>query len=206
LKRSGSQIASEKALANGLGAGPSGGGKSLQRALKDPSKFWPHNHRIDEKEEQLRQSMLKVASTQQNHGSWTMEKEGNSYSPVTIQSAAQSPSSAVSPQAEVSGFVTSSDTPTPNAAVLNKPSFMTEDTETEKSISNLPPEVVLDVARLSDTSRLDLTLYNPQRSPPSTNNELSRSSLSSARYRVRQLFVVLREDMHVLPRVSVQHV
>jgi hypothetical protein len=177
LKRSGSQIASEKALASGLSTG--GSGKTLQR-LKDPSKFWPHNRRVDEKEEEeLRNSTLEMISSQQNHEACTTEKQSNSYLLVSTHSAAQSPSTAVGSQEELGGFIASSDGPTPNAAALSHRSFMAE--ETNESIANLPADVALDVARLSDTGKLDLTLYNPQRSPPSINNDLSRNSLSSVR-------------------------
>lgn len=172
LKRSGSTA--DNNGANGMGAN----GGRLGRTLKDPSKFWPHNRRVDEKTEDPEEASPEPEKP--GHNSWFAERE-------SMQAAAAAAN--IQPVEHRTGTPEGDDRPDSgvSAAGTVKPhresklsiSVVAEPSSPSEA-SSLPPDLAYDVARLSDTSKLDLTLYTPQRSPPSINSDLPRRSVSSA--------------------------
>ena len=164
------------------GTGVSTGGGRLQRTIKDPSKFWPHNRRVDEKAEGIDdESMAEQGMERLSHASWLAERENMQAAAGTNQQIA-GPTFDLSlgaddrPESGVSGSETI--VPHRNSGVSAK--LVAEVPSSPSDISSLPPDLALDVARLSDTSKLDLTLYTPQISPPSPEIDLPRRSISSA--------------------------
>ncbi|KAG8833881.1 hypothetical protein FRC17_009923 [Serendipita sp. 399] len=171
LKRSGSQMSSETSI--------NGGGRSLQRTLKDPSKFWPHNRSVDEtaEEDGAETSLDNDASKAR----WHTERDSMLEQPTPIGADSQ-PTSAFPgadgvPNLRMSdAFISPDDVPESAVTVKAVLPLANDD----QALSSLPLSVALDVARLSDTSNLDLTLINFHSSPSSKNGDLPRNSVSSS--------------------------
>ncbi|CCA74807.1 hypothetical protein PIIN_08776 [Serendipita indica DSM 11827] len=163
LKRSGSQMASETSLGNGSPSS-AGTGRSLQRALKDPSKFWPHNRRVDEEGEQSTSGepcIMARTSFAEERKSLVEPSESMSSSAPSRVSGSQGSDKAGT--TSLSGDMELTDATQP---AMNH--------DGDDPLTSLPLSIALDVARLSDTSRLDLTLFNFQ-----STSDAPRSSISS---------------------------
>ncbi|KAG8802367.1 hypothetical protein FRC16_009810 [Serendipita sp. 398] len=180
LKRSGSQMSNDGSL------GGNGAGRSLQRTLKDPSKFWPHNRRVDEKtEEEVLEGELEngiendVERTKT--ASWSAERDSmlDQSTPLGVESQSTSDLSSAdaTPHLRTSGVFTPLDDVPESAVTVKGILPLTSD---DQSLSSLPLSVALDVARLSDTSNLDLTLFSFRSSPSSKSGDLPRNSVSSS--------------------------
>ena len=160
LKRSGSQMASEPSLGNGSPSGM-GTGRSLQRALKDPSKFWPHNRRVDEEGEG-------IASGEPCAPARTSIAEERK----SLVDPSESMSSGAPSRVSLSRSMEDKADLAASTGEVDPPEDVNS-TRAERNPSGDDP-FTLDVARLSDTSKLDLTLFNFQ-----SNSDTPRLSVSS---------------------------
>ena len=174
LKRSPSTA--DNGSINGTSAGPNAGGR-MGRTMKDPSKFWPHNRRVDEKGEEA--EVTPPSTDKSSHNSWFAERESMqvaaSNAGQSIERNAGTPDSEDRPESGVSAAETVVRRRESKLSV----SILAEPPSSPSEASSLPPDLAYDVARLSDTSKLDLTLYTPQRTPPSSESDLPRRSIHS---------------------------
>lgn len=171
LKRSGSTADSGS---NGSSSSTTGG--RLGRTLKDPSKFWPHNRRVDEKAEEAGEPSSEPEKL--NRDSWLAERESMQAAAGTSYQTMEQGTGVLEGEDRPESGVSVSNTVVPHRESKLSISVAAEPSS-PNDVSSLPPDLVHDVARLSDTSKLDLTLYTPQKTPPSLTEDLARRSMSN---------------------------
>ncbi|PVG01941.1 hypothetical protein CPB86DRAFT_751984 [Serendipita vermifera] len=152
LKRTASQSTETVISKISSGSSSSSSGR-LGRKLKDPSKFWPHNRAVDEKAEDEAR-----ADRDSTLGGNNLITTTPSYDRTSF--ALQRPIEESRPESGLSP----SDTATLQSYPAVRNSALDEAKLEVTGNTSLPDTLAMHVARLSDVSKLDLTLYNPQQS------------------------------------------